>query len=60
MNDDLGKFIKTTNKNCPDCSRYLELRKYGEKEKLICPNCDYEEFVSPKRIRRKEEEEDVG
>jgi hypothetical protein len=55
MNDDLGKYIKTTQKICPDCEKRLELRQYGEKQKLVCPYCDFEEFVQVKRVRRKEE-----
>jgi DNA-directed RNA polymerase subunit M/transcription elongation factor TFIIS len=58
MNTDLGKLIKTTQNVCPDCSRRLELRQYGEKQKLVCQDCEYEEFVEVKRIRRREEIEE--
>ena len=58
MNDDLGKFVRRTGGVCPDCDRHtLELRMYGEKEKLVCA-CGYEEYVQAKRIRRIEEIEE--
>jgi DNA-directed RNA polymerase subunit M/transcription elongation factor TFIIS len=58
MNGNLGKLKKTTNKKCPDCGKPLQIRRYGEKEKLSCSYCEYEVPLQPRRIRRKEEVDD--
>jgi DNA-directed RNA polymerase subunit M/transcription elongation factor TFIIS len=59
MNGDLWKFKKTTSKKCPDCGRILSIREKDGKEMIHCSFCEYSELVEPKRIRRKEEEDDA-
>ena len=58
MNADLGKLKKTTNKKCPDCGKPLQIRQFGDKEKLSCSFCEYEVSLQARRIRRKEEGDD--
>jgi DNA-directed RNA polymerase subunit M/transcription elongation factor TFIIS len=58
MNGDLGKLKKTTNKKCPDCGRPLQIRQLGDKVKLSCSYCEYEVSLQPRRIRRKDDDED--
>ena len=57
--NDLGKLRKRTGKPCPACGeKSLEIRMYGDKERVVCPNCDYEASNQVKRVRRQEEEEE--
>lgn len=57
--NDLWKFKKSTNKKCEDCGHPLQIREKDGKEVLVCSFCEYSESLQPRRVRRKEDIEEL-